>query len=318
MRCSNLQRRLSIPRGRAITSLIGSTPNSISLRSLLSLSLLDILHEVTIRCKSQYDHLEIYQDTRPINILKSLYANTVKSNSVFHDPNLSSPDRRFAFDRLMKVHLEAFNTRHGMVTETLADAVLSLRSTDHPQFQSDHQLMKQNLPSLLRRQASILILLEHGVALTSSQYFCATGCVVETNLLDLCNGVRNQAMTLASYQYNWSPEIAISVNIGDTLRDSGIVCVPSILRFAILEIFKNALHASAERYLAKHPDLHQISSSSDFDVTVLDMDLPIIEVTINCDVNFIDIVVKDEGTGMTTVELENGSKFLWASTLKAR
>ena len=299
-------------------------PQILSIRKLLALPIEEILNEITVRCQLQFDHLHVYPENRPISILKSLYKDTIKSIGILRSPHQHIDSQ--VLSRLIKSQLESLDTRHGMVTETIADAFIasSTNKSEHCSHIMGPSKEVHDLSSaFLHRQASILTLLQHGVGLTSSQYYCATGCVVESDMMALCVGVKNQAETLANHQYNWSPDIVIlrnsrRDNLDSSVEDCRIFCIPSFIRFSLLEIFKNALHATAELHIAEHPYISDISSSSHFDVSDGDFEIPCVHVDIITSTDSIDICVTDKGTGMTSGELENASRFLWASTLKPR
>lgn len=307
-----------------VSSFINRVHQILSIRKLLGLTIRDILGEVTLRCKLQYEYLSVYPENRPFIILKSLYKDTVKNIDAFE--GLYQPEQRIMLDRLIKSQIESLDTRHGMVTETIADAFVALKINksglkSHDMRQSEQA---ENLLLLfLHRQASISALLQQGVGLTSSQHYCATGCVVESDIMALCIGVKYQAETLANHQFNWSPEIVIldmqrKIKGNDKSDICRIFCIPSFVRFALLEILKNALHATAELYIAEHPYISEISSLPYFDVSDGDFEIPRVHIDIISSEDSIEICVTDKGTGMTPEVLRNASRFLWASTINPR
>lgn len=304
---------------RPLSSLPSNLNKKISIKKLLSLPIPTILEQIAVRCKEQYDHLEIYPETRPVRILRSLYKDTVENIKVFQGNH--PPEKKQALDRLLKAQLESLDTRHGMVTETLADAFLSLSHIDYDGSDARTprhlQKMEHFLPSILRRQAGISVLLQHGVGLTSSQHYSVMGCVADSNIMALCTGVKNQADTLANHQFNWSPDIIISVK-NDSSSSVNITCIPSFARFVLLEIFKNSLQATAELYLSRNPNFSEATSSPDFDISGEEIDIPIVKVDLECSDECVRIIVKDEGSGMTAEQLDRASMFLGASTIKVR
>ena len=295
----------------------------LSIKKLLSLSVTDLLGEIEKRCQLQFIELEAFPETQPLSILKSLYLDTIKNVRLFQGTH--PLEKRQILERLLKAQFESFDARHGMVTQTIADAVTSIDSISihvlEPEINKEQML--RSLPSILRRQASISILLQHGLALTSLQHYCATGCVIQCDIASLCSGVKNQAMTLANHQFNWSPEISISIiedNFSTACGSKGfeIMCIPSFARFVLLEIFKNALHATAETYLKKNPHLLALLPSSEPDEYLEVIDAPLVEVLIFCNSESIQVRVKDDGYGMTVEEIEKSTEFMWASTIQPR
>jgi hypothetical protein len=294
-----------------------------SIKELLSLSATDLLGEVEKRSRLQCTQLETFPETRPLSILKSLYSDTIKNVSLFQGTH--PPEKSQILERLLKSQFESLDARHGMVTQTIADAINSIDCITERilEPEKNKEQMMRSIPTILRRQASISILLQHGLALTSSQHYCATGCVIESDIAALCNGVKNQAMTLANHQFNWSPEISISI-IGEDLshthssKSNQIICVPSFARFVLLETFKNALHATAETYLKKNPHLLTLLPSSELDEYLEIIDAPAVEVLIIHTADSVQVRIKDDGYGMTAEEIEKSAGFMWASTIKPR
>jgi hypothetical protein len=277
-----------------------------SIKELLSISVADLLGEVEKRSRLQYFELEAFPETRPLSILKSLYLDTIKNVSLFQGTH-------------------SLDARHGMVTQTIADAINSIDCITEKILEPEKskEQMMRSIPSILRRQASISILLQHGLALTSSQHYCVTGCVVESDIAALCGGVKNQAMTLANHQFNWSPEISISIIRDDlssahSTRNNEVTCIPSFARFVLLETFKNALHATAETYLAKTPHLLTLLPSSELDEYLEIIDAPAVDVQIIHTIDSVQVRIKDDGYGMTAEEIEKSAGFMWASTIKPR
>jgi hypothetical protein len=295
----------------------------LSIKKLLSLSVEDLLGEVEKRSRLQFIQLEAFPETRPLSILKSLYSDTIKNVSLFQGTH--PPEKSQMLKRLLKSQFESLDARHGMVTQTIADAINSIDCVTEKivELEKNKEKMMRSIPTILRRQASISILLQHGLALTSSQHYCPTGCVIESDIAALCNGVKNQAMTLANHQFNWSPEITISI-IRDDLSSTyssesdEITCIPSFARFILLETFKNALHATADIHLKKNPHLLTLLPSSELDEYLEIIDAPAVEVLIIHTTDSVQVRIKDEGYGMTADEIEKSAGFMWASTIKPR
>lgn len=313
--------KLFLSRCKSVESAV-KPAESLSLRRVLSLSIDDVISGISQRCQQQYDLLSLYPETRPVSILKALYSDTILKVSLFQGQH--SQEKKAALDRLIGAQIESLEHRHGMVTETLVDVMLSLGSIEEETCRSDiptflpRQHLQKSLPSILHRQASLSILLQHGVGLTSKKGSHNSGCVIESEMLSLCMGVKNQAITLANHHFNWSPEINLTVlsidAIDERYRSQGkVLCVPSFARFILLEIIKNAVHATAAAYLSKnHPPVEILSESSDNE------NIPAIQVNLISSVESFQMQVVDEGYGMTQEELEKSAGFMWASTMKPR
>ena len=306
---------------KSVTFAAVSPPESLSVRRVLSLSIDDVTVEICKRCQQQYDDLCIYPETRPVGILKALYSDTILKVGVFQGQH--SVEKKAALDRLIGAQIESLEHRHGMVTETLVDLMLSLGPIEESTRRSGtstflpRQHLQESLASILHRQASLSVLLQHGVGLTSPKNSHNGGCVVESDMLSLCVGVKNQATTLANHHFNWSPEIKVTVLSSDTVdqqrhRGEKVVCIPSFARFILLEIIKNALHATAEVYQSNHPNLENLFDSADNE------DIPVVQVNLISSSESFQVQVIDEGYGMTEEELDKAVGFMWASTMKPR
>ena len=313
--------KLFSSRCKLVTLAAVRPPESLSLRRVLSLSIDDVTIEICKRCQQQYDELCIYPETRPISILKALYSDTILKVGVFQGRH--SVEKKAALDRLIGAQIESLEHRHGMVTETLVDVMLSLDPIEESTRLSGtstflpKQHLQESLKSILHRQASLSVLLQHGVGLTSPKMSHNGGCVIESDMLALCLGVKNQATTLANHHFNWSPEIRVTVLTSETVdqhRQGGakVLCIPSFARFILLETIKNALHATAEVYQSNHPNLGNLIDSPENE------NIPVVQVNLISSTESFQVQVIDEGYGMTEEELNESKGFMWASTMKPR
>ena len=177
-----------------------------------------LLEDICFRSARQLSKLDTLPTNRPITILKSLYADTIHSLQTIP----------FANNRLLETTLASLDSRQGMVIETVADAY---SKHFHP-----------ILPEYLRNQSSLSVLLQHAVGLTSSRHFNATGAVnVNVDLVSLCQDIRNQSTMLAEHQTGWSCDVVITTkNQQHPNQPILATCIPSLVRFAILEVVKNA------------------------------------------------------------------------------
>ena len=186
-----------------------------------------LLDDICYRSTTQLSKLETLPINRPISILKSLYADTIQSLQTipWRESNETSV---VSNSRLLETTLGSLDARQGMVIETVADAY------------SKH--FHHILPGYLRTQSSLSVLLQHAVGLTSSRHFNATGAVNRNvDLVALCHDIRNQTIMLAEHQTGWSCDVIIT-NKNQQHPNQPILatCIPSRVRFAILEVVKNA------------------------------------------------------------------------------
>ena len=186
-----------------------------------------LLDDICYRSTTQLSKLETLPINRPISILKSLYADTIQSLQTipWRESNETSV---VSNSRLLETTLGSLDARQGMVIETVADAY------------SKH--FHHILPGYLRTQSSLSVLLQHAVGLTSSRHFNATGAVNRNvDLVALCHDIRNQTIMLAEHQTGWSCDVIIT-NKNQQHPNQPILatCIPSLVRFAILEVVKNA------------------------------------------------------------------------------
>lgn len=264
-----------------------------SLRTLMQTASVrtGLLEEIAARNVAQLQEMSVIPTTRPISILNSLYTDTI-----------SSLQTHYSQDRQLEVKLASLDARHGMVIETLADAF------------SPH--LQPILPKLLRRQASISVLLQHAVGLTSTRYFNATGAVSTADIVSMCQDVKNQAIMLAEHQHNWSCDVKVVMasSITTTAPSSiDMTCVPSFVRFALLEVVKNAVGATIEQYEQHNRALFD---SSEIDLAEMMSMAPPCVIHIHERDEEVEITVADEGLGMTVDEQDRAFDFLRSSTIK--
>ena len=186
-----------------------------------------LLDDICYRSTTQLSKLETLPINRPISILKSLYADTIQSLQTipWRESNETSV---VSNSRLLETTLSSLDARQGMVIETVADAY----------SKRFHHI----LPGYLRMQSSLSVLLQHAVGLTSSRHFNATGAVNRNvDLVALCHDIRNQTIMLAEHQTGWSCDVIITTkNQQHPNQPILATCIPSLVRFAILEVVKNA------------------------------------------------------------------------------
>ena len=174
--------------------------------------------------------------------------------------------------------------------------------------------IRDNINLILRRQTGISILLQHTVALSSKTFSRPTGCVENHDVKKLCEDVKLEATTLAEHHFNWSPEIHIQCKQQGVSGQPSVTVwmVPSLGRFVLMEVFKNALYATAKKF---HDDRGlEIGSMIDPDIVA---DAPPVHVEINSSDKEVLVRITDQGVGMTKVQVADSKKFLWSSTLKA-
>jgi hypothetical protein len=112
-------------------SILRQTPKKLSLQTLLKAPINEVVSEVAVRCNLQYNYLKDFPESRPISILKSLYKDTIDKLEVFQEKKeILDISRKETLDRLLKVQFESLDARHGMITETLGDAFVSLSPQD--------------------------------------------------------------------------------------------------------------------------------------------------------------------------------------------
>ena len=252
-----------------------------------------LLDEIVARNAAQLQELKVLPTSRPISILNSLYADTI-----------SSLQTHYSQDRQLEVKLASLDARHGMVIETFADAY-------SPQ-------VKPLFPRLLRRQASISVLLQHAVGLTSTRYFNPTGAVDTADIVSMCQDVKNQAIMLAEHQHNWSCDVQVKTTSTITTAPGysnsiNVTCVPSFVRFALLEVVKNAVGATIELYEERNRALF---ASSEVDLAEMMSHAPVCVMHIHDTPDAVEVTVADQGVGMTPDEQKNAFDFLRSSTIQ--
>eukprot|EP01041_Mallomonas_annulata_P012254 gene12254-25757_t len=275
----------------------------LSVKKLQTILLPEVLTGIMNRSTKQLELLSPFKITRPVETLRYLYSDTIRTLDSFHTSNhMVIP--------LSKKHqssmLESFEARHGMIIETLAEARQSLG-----QQASDFDLV---IEEILWRQTSISTLLQQGLSLISTKQYYSS-CVQENfNLLSLIEDVITEATILAEHHYNWSPEVIISTtpekntvsdNVNDNVNSSvTCTCIPSMHRFVLLEVLKNSLCAT----ISRHHEIHHNYNHND---TQYEKSSPVY-VCVSCDGDGITLVVSDKGVGLAPMAMDRVFKFLRA------
>jgi signal transduction histidine kinase len=127
----------------------------------------------------------------------------------------------------------------------------------------------------------------------------------------LCEDVRIEATNLAEHHFNWSPEVVITTN--KTSDQIQLWMIPYFGRFILLEVLKNALYATALKFM----DDNNIVKSSLVDPDIVSS-APPVRLSITSSTEGVRVCVADSGGGMSDETVRNATKFLWASTLQAR
>lgn len=178
------------------------------------------------------------------------------------------------------------DARHGLSIETFVE------------FMRENQSASSQGIEYLQRQVGCNVLLSHLVSLTSKRYFRATGAVdVNMDVEKICLDAKVTATSLVEHHYNICPDIIVkkSKNV------SHMVGIPSLLRFSIIELLKNACQATLEQYCHKTAvSLESFQSTNLLELEDLQSKgnfLSPIEVSIEQTDEGITTSVIDQGTG---------------------
>ena len=199
---------------------------------------------------------------------------------------ISSRTKKFILNKF-----EFLEARHSTVVESFADIVTLIRYDDR-----DEDLIS----NFLHIQTSVAILLQHGFLLSSKKFYQQTGCVqYNCDLLTMCEGVIDHAINLAEHNVdgiNRCPSINIHLDQGEGLEVNenmwGVDCIPSSVRFVLLELLKNAI------------------SSTLLQNGTRNISLPPIDVILRSTNTHIIVYVHDRGTGLRGRTLHDLSKFV--------
>lgn len=134
--------------------------------------------------------------------------------------------------------IESLDTRHGMIIDTLADALLSYKAEEGPE--------DDTIKAIVKQQMIISLSLQHAVALTSvkNHLYSKTGCIKAVDLPALCEMARENTNALVMHEHINYPSIVISTDEASLAFVKKYEGIPSVLYFVLLELMKNAAHAT--------------------------------------------------------------------------
>ena len=233
-----------------------------------------------------------------IESLKALYSDTLEfasnigqqpvkkrmNNNLFQTSTLTSTRMK----KFISNKFEFLDARHSTVIETFADIVKIMEEKNR-----DEAL----ITTFLENQTSTSLLLQHGFLLSSKKFHQPTGCAqYDCNIFNMCEGVIEHATNLADHNVNGlhrCPMINLKESRNCNMRSS-IDCVPSSVRFVLLELVKNAISSTLLQ-----------SQSCNYKASV-----PPIDVILESTDAYVIVYVKDNGEGLRGKTLSDLSKFV--------
>jgi len=217
-----------------------------------------------------------------------------EGKEIFDD--FSKPRQRYVsdiFDQIM--------ARHGTSVETLADAVISVRTMQEiMDFQND-VFSEESVESFLRSRLIIQLLCDHYVALSKGK---ATGAVsIGADIVDVVDDAVTEAKHVCDANMGVAPEVVIQ----PTESISGDFVPPPIIRswlhHAIVEVSKNAMTSNIEQWNGQH-DMTKDSLPPEVVVKIL------------YENNTLAIRVIDNGTGLNNEKSEKAFRFADSTSQK--
>lgn len=276
-----------------------------SVKKLLNVSLNSLVFNMERRFSFQLhetlriDH--VYPNNRQKRLISSLiylFQDSINTTQLIGKLNEKS------MKSLVESSIQSLDARHNITVETIVE----INNETNP-------LIRDLILSLLKRQIGISILLSHSVSLTSKSHFCETGCIKRVDIKTICEDAINQTTNMVEHHYNdlFLPVITI---VGEDIDK--IVCIPSIVRFVLIEILKNAAVSTLEHFCITRridPSLLTLSPNArEFDdLRNNSSSFNAIFVKLKENESYVTIDVEDRGVGMNTFELQSSTRFLQLS-----
>jgi signal transduction histidine kinase len=194
-----------------------------------------------------------------------------------------------ALERQLRDKIYDLDARHSMVIDSIADLKRASKC--------QHEVIEE----VLKRQLRLMVAIQHAYHLTQAKHYHPTGCVhIDADLISVLKGARAQARSVADHAFNMCPEINIVNQENDAITDSMLLFpafIPASLHFVVVELLKNAIHASMSKSL---------TAPSPVVVKVFDSD------------DEVCIEVSDKGTGMTEAGVNQSTQFLESATVSSQ
>ena len=205
---------------------------------------------------------------------------------------MSNSTKKFILNKF-----EFLDARHSTVIENFADVVKLMQHNGR-----DEDLIS----NFLKIQTSVAVLLQHGFLLSSKKFYQQTGCVQsQCDLVSMCEGVIEHATNLADHNVDAlhrCPPVNLHLDLSEcpsevNNKTLNIDCIPSSVRFVLLELLKNAISSTLLQ--------HGASGDKNSDP------LPPIDIKLESTKTHVIAHVRDRGVGLKGSTLSDLSKFVY-------
>ena len=239
-----------------------------------------LLEQAELRCLRQLRLLAPLPRLRQTSVLRGMYEDSLQ---------LLAGMRRLAA-RDADLRLSSLCARHGLFVESLAELC---------ELHGYGGAVSEGAEPLLATHCSLSALLEQASSLSGS----GQGRFVrQVRLPELCLSARDSAKSLAEHSEGCCPEIEV-----EAAEDLALLAIPSRVKFALVEVLKNAVSSTLRRHRSGLPSTDEPA-----------LDLPPVRVRLRRAEAAAEVSVEDQGSGVAAEELARVGEFVRSPRLSAR
>lgn len=243
-----------------------------------------VLEQAGRRCHLQLRRLAPLPPQRQTGVIRGMYTDTLDALAGLLRQAPQEAGRR----------LGSLCARHGLFVESLAELCLEPASRD--------AASELALP-LLTTHCSLSALLEQASSLHDPRH--QSDFVRPVSLQELCLSARDSAVSAAEHSEGWCSEIEVDVE--EEKGGLSLVAIPSRVKFALVEVLKNAISSTMQRHRPALPNSHEAVAR-----------VPPVRLYLRRTAEVAIVGVEDEGVGVATEDLGSVGAFLHFSRLRTR
>lgn len=296
------------------------TAASLTLKRLSKLPFRPCCSLLSAHATFQFNNLSRIQESNDSVILKHLYTDTIDTLRNLEKLQDVTIDMEASTNRSFYKQLDQLVVRHGMSTENVI--MLISKSNNNHDFKTEEFLKEQIKISVFLQKLNDI--LQSTKVASSSSSVSNQQTIRSANLLQLCSDAAMEVENLAELTYNVSPEIiqlplyapqslikpksksVDSEKKKSVERIEDVFTIPSLLRFVVIEILKNAVHATIQKHIDQIGEKENRPGSLGLESER--EHLSKVKINLTSTVKECVITVTDSGTGMTEAQIANCSQ----------
>lgn len=291
--------------------------SSMTFKGLSQLSFHPCCAILSVQTHSLLTFLSVARGSKDTVILKHLYKETIDTLKQLQEISDINKEMRRSVNHGYYQTLDQLVVRHGMSTENVLMHIMKSNSIDF------------NIELLLKQQIKISILLQKLndiLKMTKPATIPVPQTIRLTNLLQLCSDASKEVENLAELTYNVSPEIdqrppfrpqpliesAVKTQVTPQKQKSSerleaVFTIPSLVRFVVVELLKNAVHATIQKRISQR---EEEDNNNETKIGSLGLEserdhLSTVRVELSSTTNEFSLSVIDSGVGMTASQIAN-------------